>query len=78
MSRMTIRVVGAVDDGSRGCDTPHNHNHFHAYFQFCLDSRCLELGGTVGMGGRALSSPPFSGVVGTPHQHTRQLLLVFI
>ncbi len=34
MSRMTIRVVGVVDDGSRGCDTPHNHNHIHARFRF--------------------------------------------
>jgi hypothetical protein len=33
------------------------NNIDRARFWFCLASRCLELGGTAGMGGRASSSP---------------------
>ena len=40
-------------------------HRYCARFRFCLDSRCLVLGGTVGMGGRATgsSSLPGSGVL---------------
>jgi hypothetical protein len=80
---MSIRMVGIVGDGSRGCcavtGSIAGSRRRRARFRFCLDSRCLELGGTVGIGGWALGPPPCRGAVWVPHQYAyRNGVHVFI
>jgi hypothetical protein len=80
---MPIRVVGVVDDGSRGCG-PRRRQHRRLSLPrlasvLCLDSRCLELGGTVVWEGGHWARPPYRVVEWMPHRYAyRNGVHVFI